>query len=355
MTHKMEIEKSIEEFHEVVEIACSKSFRTQRASKKAMSNKAVPCWTGELTIMRKRLNTLRCRYKRMRNSEELIEQRRSQYLEGKARYAATIKKEKTTSWKEYCNMMSSTNPWNEVYKLDAGKRNNNTQITTLQKPDGSLTADLRETSKHMLEHFTQKDKENDDTDYHKQARTQSHEPVDMANDKDFTIEEIRNAVESMGNKKAPGEEGITGKIYRSTFEIFPSYITALYSGCLRRGILPMRWKRVKLITIRKPGKEKSKDISIFCPICLLNIGEKVLEEVLINRINHHVFSHDLKNNSQNGSTPQRGTTDVAMAMKNFTEKGLVAQEVTVLVSLDVKGAFDAAWWPSILNGLKACG
>ena len=26
----------------------------------------------------------------------------------------------------------------------------------------------------------------------------------------------------------------------------------------------------------------------------------------------------------------------------------------MLVSLDFQGAFDAAWWPSILNGLKAC-
>jgi hypothetical protein len=31
-----------------------------------------------------------------------------------------------TSWKEYCNMTSSTNPWNEVYKLAAGKGKNNT-------------------------------------------------------------------------------------------------------------------------------------------------------------------------------------------------------------------------------------
>ena len=33
----------------------------------------------------------------------------------------------------------------------------------------------------------------------------------------------------------------------------------------------------------------------------------------------------------------------------------MAEEVIVLVSLDVKGTFDAAWWPSILNGLKARG
>jgi hypothetical protein len=31
----------------------------------------------------------------------------------------------------------------------------------------------------------------------------------------------------MGNKKAPDEDGITGEIYESNFEIFPRYVTAL--------------------------------------------------------------------------------------------------------------------------------
>jgi hypothetical protein len=48
------------------------------------------------------------------------------------------------------------------------------------------------------------------------------------------------------------------------------------------------------------------------------------------------------NNNQYGFTPQRGTIHAAMAVKNFVEKGLVAGEVIVLVSLDVRGAFDAA-------------
>jgi len=75
-----------------------------------MSNKAVPWWTEELTIMRKSLNALGHRYQRTRNSEEIREQRRSLYLEGKATYMPTINKEKINSWKEYCNMTSSINP-----------------------------------------------------------------------------------------------------------------------------------------------------------------------------------------------------------------------------------------------------
>ena len=73
---------------------------------------------------------------------------------------------------------------------------------------------------------------NDDSDTHKQARILSQEPVDMEDDKDFTVGEIRNAVASMGNKKAPGEDGIAGEIYICIFDMLPNYVTALYNGCL---------------------------------------------------------------------------------------------------------------------------
>jgi hypothetical protein len=106
----------------------------------------------------------------------------------------------------------------------------------------------------MLDCFTPEDKISDDTDYHKLVRTQIQDPADTAY---FTIQEIRNAVESVGNKKASGEDGVTSEIYRIAFEIFPSYITAIYNGCLKRGIFPLKWKWARLIPITKPGKEKS--------------------------------------------------------------------------------------------------
>jgi hypothetical protein len=41
-----------------------------------------------------------------------------------------------------------------------------------------------------------------------------------------------------------------------------------------------------------------------------------------------------------------------MAVKGFVHPALAAGDIVVLISLDVKGAFDAAFWPSILNCLK---
>jgi hypothetical protein len=61
----------------------------------------------------------------------------------------------------------------------------------------------------------------------------------------------------MDKKKARGEDGITGEMYRNTFEIFPKYITAMYNGCLRRKVFPKTRKTAKMIPIVKPGKETS--------------------------------------------------------------------------------------------------
>jgi hypothetical protein len=54
----------------------------------------VPWWRDELTVMRKSTNALRRRYQRTRKHEGLREQRKPNYLAGKARYEAIIKREK---------------------------------------------------------------------------------------------------------------------------------------------------------------------------------------------------------------------------------------------------------------------
>jgi len=50
-------------------------------------------------------------------------------------------------------------------------------------------------------------------------------------------------------------------------------------------------------------------------------------------------------------TPQRSNIDAAMAVKNMVEEALNAGEVVILVSLDIRTAFDAAWWPDVIKSL----
>ena len=153
-----------------------------------------------------------------------------------------------------------------MYRLAAGKRKTPTQITTLRRPDGTLTADTKETLKFMLEYFTPDDNELEDNDHHKHIRSQIEHPPNAQDDRDFTIDAIRNIVEGMDGKKAPGEDGITGEIYKHTFNTFPKSMTAMYNECLRQGVFPKRWKIAKIIPISKPGKENSEEASKHRPI-----------------------------------------------------------------------------------------
>ena len=92
---------------------------------------------------------------------------------------------------------------------------------------------------------------------------------------------------------------------------------------------------------QKRGKNCN-DASKYRPISLLNVGGKVLKKLLINRIMHFLYSNELLNQNQFGFTSQKGTTDAAMAVKDFIDEALTKGHIVALVSLDVKCAFDAA-------------
>jgi retron-type reverse transcriptase len=194
----------------------------------------------------------------------------------------------------------------------------------------------------MLEYFTPKDNEQEDNNHHKQIRDMTARPPNTPDDREFTREEIRRVIEGMNNKKAPGEDGITAEIYKLIFKILPKSITALYNSCLKNGVFPERWKKAKIIPITKPGTQNSKDVNKYRPINLLNVVGKILEKALINRINHHIYSTEFLNKNQYGYIPQTSTIDAIMAVKEFVQEGFRKGEITIIVSLDVEGAFNSA-------------
>ena len=106
-------------------------------------------------------------------------------------------------------------------------------------------------------------------------------------------------------------------------------------------MFPEEVEKSKNNTTTKPGKENSTEVSKFRLVSLINAAGNVLEKLLINRIMHHIYSNNLMNPNQYGFTAKMYATDAALAIKEYIE-GMREGHIAILVSLDVKGAFDAA-------------
>ena len=166
---------------------------------------SVPWWTARPTVMRKKVNANRL-YQRTKSDEVLRERRKATYMETKQTYQAKIKKAKSTSWKENCNVAASVNPWSQVDKLAASRTRECSKMTTIRKPDRTEKTSLHKTANVILDYLFTEDSGEDNL-HHKNIRKAIEEPIHTDEDAEFTQEEI-NTIESFNHKKAPGLDDI---------------------------------------------------------------------------------------------------------------------------------------------------
>ena len=140
----------------------------------------------------------------------------------------------------------------------------------------------------MVEQLIPEDNVQDDTDHHTNVRRLKEQPIETTDDREFTQDDVRQIIEGINSRKAPGPDRITSETLLLIFKSIPKTVTSIYNECLKRGCFPRNRTVAKIITVTKPGKEDSFDPSKYCPISFLNIGGKVLEKLLINRVMHHI-------------------------------------------------------------------
>jgi len=195
------------------------------------------------------------------------------------------------------------NPWSQVYKIATGKTKEVNKMTTINRPDGTETTKLQETINEILDRLYKEDGEEEKPN-HKSIRKAVEEPIHTEDDVEFTPEEIKHTIESFGQKKAPGPDGITGGKYQRIPFVSQNYYYYVQPMLIFRTI-PKGWKIAKVILVLRPNKDNYQDPSKFRRISLLNMGGKILDKLLINRINYHLYKNELLSQRQYGFTPKK--------------------------------------------------
>lgn len=89
------------------------------------------------------------------------------------------------------------------------------------------------------------------------------------------------------------------------------------------------------------------------PQGLFPVLGKYLEKLLVRRLRWHL--QPTLSTRQYGFMPQRGTEDALYDLVTHIRTRMTAKEVVVLVSLDIEGDFDNAWWPALKSQLVSKG
>ncbi|XP_032688151.1 uncharacterized protein LOC116852181 [Odontomachus brunneus] len=94
-----------------------------------------------------------------------------------------------------------------------------------------------------------------------------------------TEPELAAAAKRLGGKsKAPGPDGVPGRVWALALKELSPRLRRLFTDCLRAGVFPSRWKRARLVLLPKEGRP-AEGPSAYRPICLLDEVGKLFERV----------------------------------------------------------------------------
>ena len=108
--------------------------------------------------------------------------------------------------------------------------------------------------------------------------------------------------------KAPGSDNIPNEIVREVVGAWPELLFETYNVCLHKGVFQKRWKRQKLVLLRK-GDKPLDEPSSYRPACLLDNFGKLFERLLLQRLGKHIEGMRRLSNRQYGFRKGRSTVD----------------------------------------------
>ncbi|OHW97570.1 endonuclease reverse transcriptase [Colletotrichum incanum] len=169
-----------------------------------------------------------------------------------------------------------------------------------------------------------------------------------------TKDEVQTSIFSAGST-TPGSDGITTAVLKTAWPVIEDIVFSLYSGCIREGWHPTCFKEAILVILPKPGKRDRALPRSYRPIALLSVLGKGLERLVARRLAWITVKHRILHDQQFGALPLRSCSDlVAAAIHNIEcawQRGLV----TFMLTLGIKGAFDAVLPGRLIRHLRRQG
>ena len=171
---------------------------------------------------------------------------------------------------------------------------------------------------------------------------------------EITADELLRAAEKLKRGKAPGPDGVPVEVIHLLIQERPEVLVCIFNKILKAAVFPQSWKTARLVLIEKPHKAQE-NIS-YRPICLLNSTAKLLETIIKDRLLNEIEIRGGLSKRQYGFRKGLSTINplckVVESINRIKAISYANREKLMLITLDVKNAFNSARWNVIVNELK---
>lgn len=161
------------------------------------------------------------------------------------------------------------------------------------------------------------------------------------------ISEIICIVRNLKNPKAPGLDEVNNILIKNLPPRGFEYLKFIINSCLKLQHFPKVWKHAKVIPIPKPGKPAN-EVSSYRPISLLSSISKILERIVLIRINDYLEENNIIPTQQCGFRTGRSTSHQLIKVINTAKENIKKKMSTGMIFLDVEKAFDRVWHNGLL-------
>lgn len=309
-------------------------------------------WDRELAEQRVVVRRARRCMQRLRRAagSDLFVHAAARYRLELNKYNALISAKKTDSWRRFVTDSGNVDPWKTVYRVLRPRAQ--CRVSTVVRDDGSETTNWTETAEYLLAELFPEVAPH---------LTEAQRTVVVANDRYlgasdrslFRLEDLQRVTAEMRSAAAPGVDGVSASIIKELVATDPEACLCALNNTYVSGEFPSCWKTGQLVLVEKSGGVQRRPAAAYRPIVLLPALGKVYEKLIAGELTSFCAGAGLQSPWQFGFRQGRSTVDAIAALMTGVHD--MDARYVLAVFVDVAGAFDNLWWPSVLRRLRVSG
>ena len=155
----------------------------------------------------------------------------------------------------------------------------------------------------------------------------------------ITLEDVEKKIKSMSNKFC-SLDPIPTFLLKSCSDVLSPIILHIVNSSIATAEFPAYMKKAVVKPTLKKDDADSDCLKNYRPISNLPVISKILERVVLHQLNNHLSENDLHSSEQSGYRPHHSCETLLVTMNDNIIKEIQADNIVIVVLLDLSAAFD---------------